>query len=89
MATAYTTPIPTPPALPAHLRVHVLVMRDDGRDLTPEDIAAAQATYPVPVTADADAGVIGKTKPTGKARAKATATKPGKPATKRAAAKRP
>lgn len=76
MPSAYTTPVPTPAALPAHLRVHVLVMRDDGRDLTDEDIAAARAAYPIPAGADPDVGVVGK-------------TKPRKSSPKRAAAKRP
>lgn len=88
MASAYTTPIPTPSMLPAHLRVHVIVMRGDGHNLTDEDIAAARATYPIPADADPDAGVIGTTSPLKPARkSKPSAKTP--PKSRKPAAKRP
>lgn len=58
MASAYTTPVKPIAILPAHLRVQVVILREDGRDLTDEDVAAARAAYPPPAGAD-DVGVIG------------------------------
>ncbi len=88
MSSAYNTTLPSPPSLPAHLTVRVVVMRVDGADMTEADFDAAQACFPL---AGDDAGAIGKAKTAGKSRprAKASATKPTKPSSKRAAARRP
>lgn len=51
MATAYTVPIKS--KLPKHLTARVVVMREDGGELAPEDIAAAEALYPPPPGAPA------------------------------------
>lgn len=51
MATAYTVPIKS--KLPKHLTARVVVMREDGGTLSPEDIAAAAALYPPPTEAAA------------------------------------
>lgn len=73
----YVAPaLPTMPKLPAHLEVRILVDRPDGGDLTAEDIAAAEAAFPL--TAPKKSAPKAK-----KATAKKTTT------TKRSAAKKP
>lgn len=88
MATAYTTPIPSPAGLPSTLTVRVVVMRHDGGTLTAEERAAAEAVYPPAPEAE----MLPAAKPRGAAKASARAPKPAAPAAKarkRAAAKRP
>ncbi len=80
MANVYTVVIPRPAAVPASVEVRIVAGRPDGADLTTEELAALRAAYPAPVEAPSAKS---------KLRAKASATKPRKPAPKRAAAKRP
>jgi hypothetical protein len=95
MATTYTAVLPRPDGVPAPLLVRIVVMREDGKPLSREELEALVVAYP-PHTEDAR-GTVDRaiarapSKTAGKAPAKpkATATKPGKPTTKRAAAKRP
>jgi hypothetical protein len=76
MASAYTTPVLATSNLPAHLRVQVVILREDGRDLTEEDVAAARAAYPPPTGAE-DVGVIGTERPSTSKGARPKARKVG------------
>jgi hypothetical protein len=79
MATAYTTPIPSPEGLPPTLTVRVVVMRHDGGALSPEERAAAAAVYPSAEGAELLPAAAGSPRKAAK----------GKPAAKGASAKAP
>lgn len=51
--TAYTIIVPTPDELPRSLVVRTVVMRDDGAELSREDLEALAAAYPPPPEARA------------------------------------
>ncbi len=87
-ATTYTAVIPRPDDLPASLLVRVVVMREDGKALSREELEALRHAYP-PHSADArgtvDRAIAGAPSRVAKAPA---GTKPRRPAAKRAAARR-
>ena len=87
MADMYTIVIPTPEGVPETVEVHVMASRRDGKPLTREELEALVAVYPPP-TAEGRATMkrVIERAPSGAAKA---STKPRKPASKRAAAKRP
>jgi DNA-binding IclR family transcriptional regulator len=91
-STIYDVQIASAPGVPPTLAEHVTVMRHDGKALTREELEALAAAYPAPPAegrAAVEAAIAAASPaPAGKARTKATATKPGKATTKRAA-KRP
>lgn len=85
---AYLAPLPGSSPLPAHLRVRVVVTREDGRPLTAEDIAAAAAAYP-PATEDRAAVSESIAAATPAKPSTAPKPRPKGRSGKRAAAKRP
>lgn len=96
MASTYTIVVPTPAGVPSHVEVFITAGRRDGKALTAADLAALRDAYPPPTAEGRKAveqaiAAAPVEAPAAKAKphAKASATKPGKPATKRAAAKRP
>lgn len=87
MATAYTIIVPNPEGVPASVEVHITAMRPDGKALSREELMALAAAYPAP-TAEGRAAVEAAIA-RAPSRASKASTKPRKPASKRAAAKRP
>ncbi len=53
--TAYTITVPAPASVPAGLVVRIVVMREDGKTLSREELAALVAAYPPPPEARAEA----------------------------------
>ena len=87
MAVAYDIIIPRPDGVPASIVVRITAMREDGKPLSREELEALAKAYPPPddeTRTAVDAAIArAPSRPS-----KGTSTKPRKPASKRAAAKR-